>query len=396
MSKKRTRRGIDRAGSQAKASTTKADEGATRDEGGSRTRHFKLAIVLLSVGLFLVLDLVAGILVDGDTQRSFRQPHPYYHHGLRPNQNRLTHWGGHRYRMITNSLGFRDKETRAISLASESPRVLLIGDSTIEGLGVAYDQTVAGQLARVWEPDGVEVLNAGVVSYSPHLYYLRTRYLIEQRQLDFDHLIVFIDISDIQDETFYQDFQPGSDGFRQPGWWQQNSLLARAIARLTSPQPRTNNEFRTDADVNVWMEATDAYQSGGDPEIGRWEWTIREPLYEQWGRRGLQLAGQHMRKLVDLCRDHEIDLTVVIYPSPVQIFAGDQDSRQVRFWQQFCREQKVTLVNLWPLFFDGSGPAEIYQQLYLFSDMHWNATGSRLVAEQIDQAVGSRISGAGK
>ena len=74
--------------------------------------------------------------------------------------------------MVTNSLAMRDSENRQISLESQSKRVLLIGDSMIEGLGVDYDDSVAGNLQKIWQATGVEVLNAGVVSYSPHLYSL--------------------------------------------------------------------------------------------------------------------------------------------------------------------------------------------------------------------------------
>ena len=44
------------------------------------------------------------------------------------------------------------------------------------------------------------MLNAGVSSYSPSIYYYKTKFFIEQG-LKFSHLIVFIDISDIEDES---------------------------------------------------------------------------------------------------------------------------------------------------------------------------------------------------
>jgi hypothetical protein len=339
------------------------------------------------------LDLVCGAYIGGNQQQSFRCSHPFYHHGLRANQSQLTHWGGHRYPMLTNSLAFRDRQIRSVPLQSDGPRVVLIGDSMIEGLGVAYEKTVAGQLEKRWNALGVEVLNAGVVSYSPHLYHLRVRHLIEELGLQFTHLVVFIDISDIQDETFYQDFQPASGTSKERGWWRRHSLVARVFEPFVSPQPRTNNQFRTDAEVNVWMEGTDAYHAGTDPEIGRWEWTISDDIYEQWGKQGLALAREHMIELNELCRKHQIGLTVVIYPSPVQIFAKDKDSRQVRFWREFCEQFDLTLIDLWPTFFDDAyaGPGEIYKRFFLFSDMHWNELGSELVAEKVDAAIGTTI-----
>lgn len=350
-------------------------------------------MLALSGLLFICLDLMVGSWVGQDQQSSFRRPHPYYHHGLRANQHRRTHWGGLRYSMITNSLGFRDSQIRDIPLESDARRVVLIGDSMIEGLGVRYEDTVAGQLGQRWAGLNVEVFNAGVVSFSPHLYYLRTRHLIEEVGLQFTQLIVFIDISDIQDETFYEAFQPSRADRPLVDWWRGHSLMYQVVALYAAPETRTNNQFRTDAEVNVWMEATDAYQGGSDPEIGRWKWTLDQTIYEQWGKKGLRLARKHMTALSSLCRERNIELTVVVYPSPVQIYANDADSRQVRFWQEFCDQADVTLINLFPTFIDPSyaGPGEVYQRFYHHNDTHWNPAGHRLVADKIDQAIGASI-----
>ncbi len=374
-----------------KSGSSSVDRSTNRDDKHSRSRKFKILILAFSVLLFVTLDLVLGSLVSSGQQKSFRRPHPYYHHDLRPDQNRLTQWGGREYRMITNSLGFRDRETRPVQLQSNAPRVLLIGDSLMEGLGVEYEETVAGQLAQRWAAKGVEVLNAGVVSYSPHLYNLKVRYLVEELGLQFDQLIVFIDISDIQDETFYQTFQPAEAQSQLAQWWQQHSLMCRVADRLTSRRP--NNQFRTDAEINQWMETTEAYHAGIDPEIGRWEWTVDDGLFQQWGRKGLALARKHMVELKDLCREHRIELTVVVYPSPVQIFANDSDSRQVRFWREFCAEFDLTFIDLFPTFIDHSyaGPMEIYKRFYIYNDSHWNPAGHSLVADKIDEKIGVAV-----
>jgi hypothetical protein len=369
-------------------------DGATPARNRSRSRQFKILCLAFGLLLFVILDLVCASIVFDDQQKSFRRPHPYYHHGLRADQNRLTQWGGHRYRMITNSLAMRDSETRDVPLQSDAPRAVLMGDSMIEGLGVDYDESVAGQLEQLWQPRGVEILNAGVVSYSPHLYSLKTRYLLEEVGLEFDQLIVFIDISDIQDETFYEAFQPKRDENNLlKDWWRRHSLMWRVADLFASPAPRFTNQFRTDAEVNVWMEATEAYHGDIDPEIGRWRWTIDEALYELWGKKGLTLARKHMLELSELCRDHQIELTVVIYPSPTQIFANDEDSIQRRFWQEFCDDVDVTLIDLFPVFIDRSysGPREVYRRFYFPSDSHWNRAGHQIVADRVDKAVGARI-----
>src|SRR5207302_984891 len=74
--------------------------------------------------------------------------------------------------------------------------------SFTEGIGSDFDESFAGLLQRAgrMRSDPIEFLNAGVLSYSPVVYYQKTKFLIEAG-LQFDELVVFIDISDIHDEA---------------------------------------------------------------------------------------------------------------------------------------------------------------------------------------------------
>ena len=58
--------------------------------------------------------------------------------------------------------------------------------------------------------DLYEVLNAGVGSYSPIIYWRKIKYLIEDVGLRFDEVVVYIDISDAQDEASY--YELSDDG----------------------------------------------------------------------------------------------------------------------------------------------------------------------------------------
>ena len=73
---------------------------------------------------------------------------------------------------------------------------LLIGDSFTEAVGVDWDDSYAGILFNRLENRGIEILNAGVIRYSPRIYYLKTEHLLNIRKLRFDELIVFIDTFD--------------------------------------------------------------------------------------------------------------------------------------------------------------------------------------------------------
>ena len=93
-----------------------------------------------------------------------------FHHGLMPNIDVIEPWGfSLEKRLITNSIGFRDFSTKEVSKIPEKKRLLLIGDSAIEGAGYDYEFTIGGLLQNHLS-DNYEVLNSAVGSYSPGIY----------------------------------------------------------------------------------------------------------------------------------------------------------------------------------------------------------------------------------
>ena len=105
-------------------------------------------------------------------ERKYRIPSNIYHHGLKENITAPAIWGPRNYLMITNSLGFRDKENREIEKKSNKYRILFMGDSFVEGTGVGYTHSFVGILAQKYA-DKYEILNGGVISYAPTVYFLK-------------------------------------------------------------------------------------------------------------------------------------------------------------------------------------------------------------------------------
>jgi len=117
-----------------------------------------------------------------------------------PNESTIQGGGIHpRVKIYTNSLGFKDFANREIDLKNKN-RIVFIGDSFTEGVLLEFKFTVPGLAYDYFANKGIEVLNAGVSSYSPSIYYNKIKFFIEQG-LEFSHLVVFIDISDIENEV---------------------------------------------------------------------------------------------------------------------------------------------------------------------------------------------------
>ncbi len=142
-----------------------------------RTRLFGINVLIFLAG-FLIIDFILGLILIPYDFNSFREKHPYYHHGLKRNQSCLTAWGGLVYPISTNSLGLRDSDVHKISKTSDNKRILIIGDSHTEAVGVKFENSFPGILKEKAARQNIEILNAAVVSYSPLIYYLKADYLL--------------------------------------------------------------------------------------------------------------------------------------------------------------------------------------------------------------------------
>src|SRR5215471_9257725 len=124
-------------------------------------RHPILTLGLTILALLLPLDLAAGHVFIEQIPGEYST---YYHHGLKPFFSGMTNWGPLRIHMYTNSLGFKDKTTRTVPLKPDRRRIVFIGDSFTEGVGIPYEQTFVGRIAAAVNSDACEVLDAGVKS----------------------------------------------------------------------------------------------------------------------------------------------------------------------------------------------------------------------------------------
>lgn len=350
-------------------------------------RHPKLFFLLMNAVVIVALDQIAGDWTRVDATSYFRRPHPYYHHDLRPSIRARTQWGERRYEILTNSLAFRDGAIRQIAARGDRRRVLLLGDSFTEGVGVTWEESFAGRLARAFGGD-VEILNAGVIGYSPKIYRLKTEYLLERVKLEFDELFVFIDMSDIPNELIYAVWEPSDrepPPSPPPGPWSElrrRSLVLRTIDRAieTRRPPVAWNfhgmPFADDLDALVLR----------DPEFDdREHWT----LAYKYARPGMDLAAANMGALASLCEARGLPLTIVIYPWPANILAGELEHPQVGLWRAFAAERGLRFVDLFPAFIrDGADPRKTIARYFIDGDVHWNAAGHQLVAREIAPLLG--------
>jgi lysophospholipase L1-like esterase len=362
-------------------------------------------MVLFALVLVVGIDLLAGLLLIPVDLHDFRSSHPYFHHSLLPMRKQATAWGPINYEMSTNSLGFRDFKPREMPLQSDKYRLLLMGDSHTEGVGVAYIESFAGTLQQSLKEEGIEVLNASAVSYSPKLYYLKTRYLLEELHLDFDALYVFLDISDVQNEYAYESFLPYRfNTFLQlqyglERWFRENSFIYYSIRKIWLAQKReafyrqvTQSQIEHNNTVDLYYTFFKDLQNpellnNPDFHTSVSAWYSDRSLYRQWGRKGSEMMTFYMAKLVDLCYEYDIPITISVHPWRSQVREGVVEDLHVKHWQRFAAQNEVKFINLYSLFV-GQGDADsVITANYIPQDNHWNAEGHRKVAEHLLKTI---------
>jgi hypothetical protein len=141
----------------------------------TRPRLMKLLLLLASLGfsgaLFIALDWFysAAVLRAADRPiNEYMANDPVRHHALKPNCTSIERYGKNSYEIFTNSLGFRDGRIRQVPLADARPRLLFLGDSFTQGLGVSWRESYVGRIASHFSQ--YDFLNGGVTSYSPSNY----------------------------------------------------------------------------------------------------------------------------------------------------------------------------------------------------------------------------------
>lgn len=363
-------------------------------------RHRKKTLAALLLCAVGCTDLVSTFLWNGyqDYRRKkndfYRVQSSAFHHGFMPNVDRApSAWGPHRYEFSSNSLGFRDATNRVVPLAAPSQRLLLIGDSFTEGIGIEYPSTFAGILAAELAPRQIEVLNAAVSSYSPIFYYRRVKHLLEEVGLEFHDVAVFLDLSDIHDETKYrlddsgvivENEAPPASAPAAQGFAGRAKELALKHSSLAAAAHRIARSTR-----NLFLAREDPRQRRDHWDVDNYRalWTIDDSAFRAYGAAGLANAAEHLAALHELLAARGIGMILVVYPWPDQIFAGDRDSKQVEVWRSWANERGVRFIDLFPPFFAREDRSATLDEYFLRADCHWNEDGHKLIAAEFLRAL---------
>ena len=325
-----------------------------------------------------------------------------YHHDLMPNIEVIESWGGKlKKKIITNSIGFRDSEQKKIYKSSDKKRILLIGDSFIEGSGYDYDHTLAGLLSSELG-NKYEILNSAVESYSPSIYFKKIQHYISLGY-KFDQALIFLDLSDIYDELFIK-FDENENiiagtprnqftlerkiknrTYALGEMLRDNTITFRFLYLISDKTEIFKNYLKLKIKASKFLNQSFLKTSRDDTmyyrmtHIDRGFWTFNDEKYLEV-QKGIKQNEKYLKKLFKLLDNNNIESHLIVYPWPTQIQFGDK--RHTSHWEKFCKSNNINFLNLYGIFSKEQKRETIFNN-FIYGDIHWNKNGTNKIFREI-------------
>jgi|GEM_PF-3027347 len=350
----------------------------------------KIPVILLYMAaLLLMMELLvrmywneppATTLVGGN--------HPRYHH-----------WPSY---MPDNLIGRMDmrRKKHALEKSPGLKRIIFLGDSYTFGLGVPESQTIAHflqkRLNHEYGQGKFEVLNYGMVSYSPIIEELIYRDIVSR--LEPDLVILQMDSFDPQEDHLYAELA----SFDEEG-------ATEAINGI----PPENSGIERLALVRFAEFAANVIRYDGNyvrPDLRldlRSDFFYEPEKYGNW----LDYTFSILTRLNERILADKAKLLLITYPNPLYLKNKDGYEQAIRFISndfrthdhetklpdiiiQRCKERGIEYLNLWPAFRheeEQPSPDRGFDLIFNQLDGHYTVWTNKWVSELIFNALQQRI-----
>lgn len=337
---------------------------------------FNSILLLIFSFLFFLIDIFySKFFYSKKIIDELRILNENYHHGLKENfDSKEAYWGERNYRICTNNLGSKSK---CGAVNKDEYDIAFIGDSFTEAVGLSYEDSFVGQIGARFKKD---VINLGVSSYSPVIYYFKIKYLLDQN-LKFKHLVLFMDLSDIPDELIWKNCKK---------YVCENLILGNNIY-LIKLKKFIKENFRITYKIIYYLKSKlnsspNNFEITGvgpyDYNNPRSSWSYNpnyKPIQNANINDGINLAIKHTEEIYYLLKKNNITLSIAVYPHPTSLIYDSINSKHVKIWKNFCLDKCNTFINYNNIFFDLPKDQAI-NEYYIKNDIHFNKKGNKIIA----------------
>ena len=360
-----------------------------------KTLYSSFKILIITFILTLVIDFFLGekILSKFDTffsksqfyERLIRIDHPVYHHTLRKNvkySNNVSFI--ETYELCTNNHGFKSKCNQ---IDNKNYEFAFIGDSFTEGTPIEYEDSFVGLFEK---NTGYKTANLGIVSYSPKIYLSKINFLLNEG-FKFDHVVVFIDISDFYDDTNF--YSIDDNLIVTEKYSKKKNLKRRKFLRNNFPLTNfymfvlKKYKFKSEEGKELNIDENPVFTDKVNLKA-KWTYSNEDKIerYDLGIKEGNQIMVNHMEKLHKILSQNNIKLSLAVYPWPHQLEKDVINSIHVKIWQEFCKNKCENFINYFPIFFNemkNSSYLKTYKKYYFKNDPHFNKVGHKVLAKRL-------------
>ena len=354
-------------------------------------------ILIISFFLSLIIDFFFGkyILKSLDSylqktefyERILRTDHPVFHHSFLSNVNYKKSKGFEGiYTFCTDNHGFRSECGK---INSKNFDIGFMGDSFVEGVSLNYEDTFVGLFAK--SKKKFKVANLGISSYAPSIYFSKLKYLLENNY-NFKHIIFFIDISDLYDDSVL--YKLNEDGTVFERYEKEKGLKRRKFLRSNFPLTnyymyviKKNSQLKNDKKKIEKFLDVPLFNKKASIKA---EWTFYgnndHPDYNIGIKESQKVLINNMEKAYKLLNSKNIKMSVAVYPWPQQIQNDVINSKHVKMWKDFCYKKCEKFINFFPFFFEEkekSSFLDVYKKYFFWNDVHFNSMGNKMIAKKL-------------
>ena len=350
-----------------------------------------LKLTIITLLFFIFFDLLAGNYLykkfirsnffDQDT--SFASKDPTFDHGfLKSYKTENAGWGNRRYTFCSDPNAFRS-DCKNQFVKNKKFDLAFIGDSFTESVGLNFEDSFVGVISSNLKE--LKIANLAASSYSPAIYFSKVNYLLE-KGYHFNELIVFLDLSDIQDDAVCYKVESKIVKRRKENFdcFEKESVLSEKLKK----RMRLSFEFyyllKNLLIKNKIIKYNPPKKVINSSRV-RWTYDYRKEDFDNLPINvSTKISLENMEKLSKLLKEKNISLSLAVYPWPGTLKYDIEKNKQVELWKNFCNLNCKNFYDLMKPFYELSSEnsfAWIYQHAYIKDDVHFNEEGNRIVAK---------------
>jgi len=367
-------------------------------------------IIVIITDIVIFFFTPSSIKASLFVNRAHRIKSFYYHHDFRKNAYFFDQWGYEKYQVFTNNLGFKDHSNREITFKDKN--ILFIGDSFTEGVGLKFEDTYVGLISKKLNDNKTQVLNAGVQSYSPKIYFAKLYDIIHRNEYPITHVIVMISGGDIYDDYYkYKEVNDKNillhDDFQNKyiieiiNFFKSHTFLYQLITRITPPKvipELISSLFQKKKEFTNYSDKEFELKKMKEEEIFKFKF-LQNPDYEylfndekflSWGKEGIINSSKYINKIALMLKQKNIKLDV-LYAQDAPLLLINPIEKNLNFLLETIKDSTVNYSGKFHYIKDFTlsypDAIEAYKNLYFIGDHHYNKKGNQEVAKEILKKV---------